>query len=153
MLSLGPSTMSCNAVGLRGNCDKYGGSESRPKVKLQSKVPPEHYKPSIPPQAMLRHRAQAVAWHTAWCKARCRCQSNLASGEGLVQDSECLSLVREVSGPGFTCGMNLPSKFVSPKLELKKKTASSTGLQYRYDGAVVPFETPRPPKKIFYRPS
>ena len=35
-----------------------------------------------PPQAMLRHHAQAVAWHAAWCKARCRCQSNLAVGEG-----------------------------------------------------------------------
>ena len=37
---------------------------------------------------MLRHRAQAVAWHAAWCKARCRCQSNLAVGEGVVQDSD-----------------------------------------------------------------
>ena len=43
----------------------------------------------LPPQAMLRHRAQAVAWHAAWCKACCRCQSNLAVGDGVVQDSEC----------------------------------------------------------------
>ena len=88
-MSPGPSAllsaMSCDTVGLCGNCDKHGGSESRPKYEAVKQSP----ETPLPPQAMLRHRAQAVAWHAAWCKARCRCQSNLAVGKGVVQDSEC----------------------------------------------------------------
>ena len=93
-MSPGPSAllsaMSCDTVGLCGNCDKHGGSESRPKYEAVKQSPSRAIIINpLPPQAMLRHRAQAVAWHAAWCKARCSCQSNLAVGEGVVQDSEC----------------------------------------------------------------
>ena len=73
--------MSCDTVGLCGNCDKYGGPESRPKYEAvkQSRVGTSRASIIDP---MLRHHAQAVAWHAAWCKACFRCQSNLAVGEG-----------------------------------------------------------------------
>ena len=68
---------------------------------------------SLPPQAMLRHHVQAVAWHAAWCKARCRCQSNLAIGEGGgARLRMFMRLVRgQVSGPesGFTCSVDTNS--------------------------------------------
>ena len=84
-MSPGPSAllsaMSCDTVGLCGNCDKHGGSESRPKYEAVKQSPSRAIIINPPsPQAMLRHRAQAVAWHAAWCKARCRCQSNLGRG-------------------------------------------------------------------------
>ena len=53
-MSPGPSAllsaMSCDTVGLCGNCDKHGGSESRPKyeaVKAKS-LQSNHHKPPFP---------------------------------------------------------------------------------------------------------
>ena len=86
LLSL--SAMSCDTVGLCGNCDKHGGLESRSKHEAVKQSPSRAIIINPSSLKQLRHRAQALAWHAAWCKARCRCQSNLAVGEGVVQDSE-----------------------------------------------------------------
>ena len=63
-MSSGPSTqlrtMSCNAV---GNCDEHGGAESRPEYETAKQSSSRAIIiNTLLPQAMLRHRAQAVAW-------------------------------------------------------------------------------------------
>ena len=66
------------------------------------------------PQAMLRHHAQAVAWHGLGAKRAVDARATLLLGKGVVQGSVLMRLVHgQVSGPesGFTCSVDTNSLY------------------------------------------